>query len=32
MALLEPDPATSWDDRRLAEIHGVLESWVTPST
>jgi AcrR family transcriptional regulator len=27
MAFLEPDPATEWDDDRLAEIHRVLEAW-----
>ncbi len=27
MAFLEPDPATTWDDDRLAEIHHALEAW-----
>jgi AcrR family transcriptional regulator len=27
MAFLEPDPATTWDDERLAEIHRALEAW-----
>jgi AcrR family transcriptional regulator len=27
MAFLEPDPATRWDDNRLAEIHRVLAAW-----
>ncbi|GAA3341690.1 hypothetical protein GCM10020358_34010 [Amorphoplanes nipponensis] len=30
LAFLEPDPAATWDDRRLAEIHQVLDDWVTP--
>jgi AcrR family transcriptional regulator len=30
MALLEPDPATEWNDQRLAEIHRTLDAWVTP--
>ena len=31
MALLEPDPTATWDDRRLAEIHRALNAWVTPT-
>jgi len=27
MAFLEHDPATEWDDNRLAEIHRVLDTW-----
>jgi hypothetical protein len=27
MAFLEPDPATTWDDDRLAEIHRALQAW-----
>lgn len=27
MAFLEPDPAATWDDDRLAEIHRALEAW-----
>jgi AcrR family transcriptional regulator len=27
-AFLEPDPATRWNDERLAEIHRVLDTWV----
>jgi AcrR family transcriptional regulator len=30
MAFLEPDPDTEWDDHRLAEIHHVLDAWLTP--
>lgn len=27
MAFLEPDPAARWDDRRITEIHRVLDAW-----
>ena len=30
MALLEPDPATEWNDQRVTEIHRALDAWVTP--
>jgi AcrR family transcriptional regulator len=28
-AFLEPDPATRWNDRRLAEIHRILDTWAS---
>jgi AcrR family transcriptional regulator len=28
-AFLEPDPATEWNSRRLAEIHKILDAWVS---
>jgi AcrR family transcriptional regulator len=29
MAFLEPDPNTEWNEQRLAEIHRVLDAWVS---
>jgi AcrR family transcriptional regulator len=31
MAFLEPDPATEWNDQRLAEIHRALDTWAAPA-
>lgn len=30
MTFLEPDPATEWDDGRLASIHTALDTWADP--
>jgi AcrR family transcriptional regulator len=31
MAFLEPDPATEWNDQRLAEIHRAIDTWAAPA-